>query len=244
MQYPVVFTGEVRVRALSAAVVLAVLATGAMAAQANGSFPRPAGATPLRVSLVPAYQACFAPNREHGPPLAFGACAPPDEASAGLTVGTPDANGEASRLAGSVRLATVVGDPEVAGDQADVSVVLAANDVRLASDLSDYTGEVDLRPTFRLTDLDNGPDGPDAATVLDLQLSFRATCAATGDTTAGADCNLATTADSVIPGVIKESQRMLMEAVDPVRVFDGGADGDLDTPADNTLFLTQGIFIP
>ena len=37
---------------------------------------------------------------------------------------------------------------------------------------------------------------------------------------------------------------MLMEGVDPVRVFDGGADGDLNTPADNTLFLTQGIFIP
>ena len=231
-------------RALSAAVVLAVLVTGATASEANGSFPRPAGATPLRVSLVPAYQACFAPNREHGPPLGFGACAPPDQASAGLTVGTPDANGEASRFAGSVRLATVVGDPELAGDQADVSVVLAANDVRLASDLSDYTGEVDLRPTFRLTDLDNGPDGPEAATVLDLQLSFRTTCAATGDTTAGADCNLATTADSVLPGVIKESQRMLMEGLDPVRVFDGGADGDLDTPADNTLFLTQGIFIP
>ena len=39
-------------------------------------------------------------------------------------------------------------------------------------------------------------------------------------------------------------QRMLMEGLDPVRVFDGGADGDLDTPADNTLFLTQGIFVP
>ena len=231
-------------RALSAAVVLAVLFIWATATQANASFPRPAGATPLRVSLVPAYQACFAPNREHGPPLAFGACAPPAQASAGLTVGTPDANGEASRFAGFVRLATVVGDPELAGDQADVSVVLTANDVRLASDLSDYTGEVDLRPTFRLTDLDNGPDGPDAATVLDLQLAFRAVCAATGNTTAGADCNLATTADSVVPGVIKESQRMLMEAVDPVRVFDGGADGDLDTPADNTLFLPQGIFVP
>jgi hypothetical protein len=235
--------GEVMVRALSAAVMVAVLATGTAAGQENGGFPRPAGATPLRVSLVPAYQACFAPNREHGPPLGFDSCAAPDQASAGLTIGTPDANGEASRLAGFVRLATIVGDPDLPGDQADVSVVVAANDVRLASDLSDYTGEVDLRPTFRLTDLDNGPEG-DAATVLDLQLSFRATCAATEESTAGADCNLATTADSVMPGVIKESQRMLLEGLDPLRVFDGGADGDLDTPADNTLFLTQGIFIP
>lgn len=228
-------------RVLSAAAVLAVLAMGPPAAHAIDGFPRPAGASPLRASLVPAYQPCFAPNRRHGPPLDFDACAPPDQASAGLTIGTPDANGQATRFAGSVRLTTVVGDPELDGDQADVSVVLAANDVRLATDLSDYTGELDLRPTFRLTDLDNGPD---PATVLDFQLSFHATCAATSETTTGADCNLATTADSVLPGVIKESQRMLMEGVDPVRVFDGGADGDLNTPADNTLFLTQGIFIP
>ncbi len=41
-------------------------------------YPRPAGAAPLRVSLVPTYASCTAPNREHGPPLAFGSCNPPD----------------------------------------------------------------------------------------------------------------------------------------------------------------------
>ena len=35
------------------------------------SYPRPRGASPLRVSLVPAYQACTAPNRTHGSPLSF-----------------------------------------------------------------------------------------------------------------------------------------------------------------------------
>ena len=39
-------------------------------------LPRPRGATPLRVSLVPAYRACEVANRQHGPPLAFGSCAP------------------------------------------------------------------------------------------------------------------------------------------------------------------------
>jgi hypothetical protein len=29
-----------------------------------------------------------------------------------------------------------------------------------------------------------------------------------------------------------------------VRVFDGGADGVASTTADNTLFETQGIFVP
>ena len=102
--------------------------------------------------------------------------------------------------------------------------MLVANDVRLASDLSDYTGEVDLRPTFRAHRPRQRAAG--AATVLDLQLSFRSAVRATANTTAGADCNLATTADAVMPGLIKESQRMLMEGLDPVRVFDGGADGD------------------
>ena len=211
------------------------------AAREGAGFPRPKGASPLRLSLVPAYQPCSAPNRQHGPPLDFGSCAPPDQASAGLTIGTADSNGQPNRFAGYVKLATIPGDPALAGDQADLSVALVANDVRRASDLSDYTGELDLRPTFRITDLDNGPD---AGTVVDLQLSFHVTCTATGDTTAGADCTLATTADAVVPGVIKESRRMLMESLDPVRVFDGGADGDVDTLGDNTVFLTQGVFVP
>jgi hypothetical protein len=80
--------------------------------------------------------------------------------------------------------------------------------------------------------------------VQDFQLTFPATCASTADTTVGADCNLSTTADAVVPGFIKESQHMLMEALDPVRVYDGGADEDADTLIDNTLFLTQGVFVP
>ena len=38
---------------------------------------RPAGATPFRVPLVPAAKHCTAPNRTHGPPLAFPSCNPP-----------------------------------------------------------------------------------------------------------------------------------------------------------------------
>jgi hypothetical protein len=227
---------------IGAALSIAVLAFGAAAVPAaDDGFARPKGATPLRLSLVPAYQFCSLPNREHGPPLAFGSCAPPGQASGHLTVGTVDANGEASQLNGHARLATIVGDADVAGDQADLSVALVTNDVRRASDLSDYTGELEVRLVFRLTDLDNGPG---AATVQDFQLTFPALCSSTGDTTAGADCSLGTTADAVVPGLIKETQRMLIESLDPVRVYDGGADEDADTLADNTLFLTQGIFIP
>src|SRR6185312_10670410 len=64
------------------------------AARAFSGYPRPKGASPLRVALVPAYEPCTAPNRTHGPPLAFGSCAPPQQSSSDLTLGTPDANGQ------------------------------------------------------------------------------------------------------------------------------------------------------
>ena len=35
------------------------------------AYPRPAGAYPMRASLVPAYEPCISPNRTHGPPLAL-----------------------------------------------------------------------------------------------------------------------------------------------------------------------------
>ena len=61
-------------------------------------YPRPAGATPLRVPLVTAYNQCTSPNRVHGPPLASPSCSPPSQSSQHLTVGTPDANGRAVQL--------------------------------------------------------------------------------------------------------------------------------------------------
>ena len=45
--------------------------------EGGSGYPRPKGASPMRGSLVPAYEPCTAPNRTHGPPLAFPSCAPP-----------------------------------------------------------------------------------------------------------------------------------------------------------------------
>ena len=61
-------------------------------------YPRPKGATPFRVPLVPAYAQCTGGNRQHGPPLAFSSCNPPQQTSSQLTVGTPDANGRGREL--------------------------------------------------------------------------------------------------------------------------------------------------
>ena len=64
------------------------------------SYARPKSATPFKVSLVPAYTPCTAPNRTHGPPLDSDSCNPPAQASDELTLGTPDANGKPVRATG------------------------------------------------------------------------------------------------------------------------------------------------
>ena len=66
-------------------------------------------------------------------------------------------------------------------------------------------------------------------------------CATTG-TTEGSTCSAATTADALIPGFVVEGKRSVWQ-LDKVEVFDGGPDGDVATP-DNTLFATQGVFVP
>ena len=121
----------------------------------NRGYARPAGASPLRVSLVPAYRACSAPDREHGPPLAFGSCNPPEPRSDHLTVGTPDANGNAVASVGMMKFGVFPGNPSTGADEADVNVTFSVTDVRRSSDVADYTGQLQAVATVRITDRDN-----------------------------------------------------------------------------------------
>src|SRR4051812_25276179 len=72
-------------------------------------FARPRGATPLRASLVPAYQSCGAANRTHGAPLAFPSCNPPTRSSSVLTIGSPDSNGFTANSISSMKLDVISG---------------------------------------------------------------------------------------------------------------------------------------
>ena len=118
----------------------------------SAAYPRPAGASPLRVSLVPAYEVCDSPDREHGPPLAFGSCNPPVAESQALTVGTPDANGKPSAAVASARLGVRPGDPRTSADEADVTVSVSAADVRERATLEDHAGELTAHVSLRITD--------------------------------------------------------------------------------------------
>src|SRR5207302_1136018 len=150
------------------------------------------GATPLKAPLTVAYAPCTAPNNTHGAPLAYGSCAPPQQTSSFLTVGTPDANGQGAKSIGSVSMRA---------SGADVLYGVSITDVRNKSDLSDYTGQLQLDATLRITDKNSGPnpDGPGPATVTDTHFPVTVPCAATSDTTVGSTCSISTSANAIEP---------------------------------------------
>jgi uncharacterized repeat protein (TIGR01451 family) len=208
----------------------------------SGSYARPRGATPLRVSLVPAYRPCTSGNTAHGSPLAFDACNPPLQASSQLTMGTPDANSLGANASGFVAMKVATGNPATPADEADVNLVVSLTDVRKMNDLSDYGGELDARATIRLTDRLSGPSEADPATVTDFDLEFAVPCATTPSATIGATCSVTTSADAVTPGMVVERARAVWQ-VGRIEVDDGGTDG-LAATNDNDPFVVQGVFVP
>jgi hypothetical protein len=209
------------------------------------SYARPKGATPTRVALVPAFAQCTSPNRTHGAPLAFPSCASPTQTSGYLTIGSPDSNGQGANSSGYVRFAVAPGDPFTPGDQADIGLKVSVTDVRRKSDLSDYSGELELVTRLRITDRDNTPNpgGPGPGTVEDTPLTAAVSCTPTASTTIGSSCTLQTTIDALYPGAVKETRRSIWQ-LGQVQVLDGGSDDLASTTADNTLFMVQGVFAP
>jgi Tol biopolymer transport system component len=221
--------------------------------RATPGYPRPRGATPMRASLVPAYPPCMAPDRTHGAPLSFPSCANPQPVSASVTAGTPDANGVAANFIGLVQLTTLPFCPRFCFD-ADVKIAASLSDVRCKAGVAtcgapnagagpDYTGELQIRLPMRLTDKRSDIDEAQPATVQDFTFPATVGCTATPSTGAGSNCNLTTQANALVPGAVRDGRRSIWE-VNGVRVYDGGPDGDVDTTAGNTVFATQGVFVP
>jgi TolB protein len=202
-----------------------------------GSYVRPRGASPLRVPVVPSFRPCTASNITHGEPLAFPACSPPVQSSDSLTVGTPEANGQPGLSTGNVLLKLNTSIQNVA-----VSVTLS--DVREQGSLADYQGELQLRFGARVTDKRNGPLLNEPATVSDFTVRGTVPCAATPSSSAGSSCLFTTTLGALIAASSPVTGGRQVWEIDQLRLFDGGPDGDGDTEGDNTLFATQGLFIP
>jgi hypothetical protein len=205
--------------------------------------------------MVPGFQACAAPDRQHGPPLAFPSCNPPVQTSNNITVGEPTNNGAAANSEGFVKLIVKPGIPG-APEDSDVLIIAQGTDIRCrpgttacgsanAVDGADYTGQLEGTATIRISDHWNAVvagGGPDAATVVDIPFPVVTGCAATASTSIGATCTANTSANATVPGAVKDTKRAVVE-IGQLQINDGGPDG-VATTVPNQLFSVQGIFIP
>jgi WD40 repeat protein len=217
----------------------------------QAGYVRPVSASPLRASLVPAFEPCTSPNRTHGPPLSFGSCAPPSQRAGFMTFGSAPA-GASPKAVGSVRLGVVPGDPDSV-NRADVKVSATLKDVRRGFDLADGPGSLELVLPVRITDQTNGPfDSEHQATVKDFDdyltnpLRFLLPCTETADPAVGSTCSVNTTVNALLgsnPGAVRERRRAIW-ALDQLAVYDGGDDGYIESRDDNTVLAVQGVFVP
>jgi predicted acyl esterase len=207
------------------------------------TYPRPGGATPLLVPLVPEFAQCTSPDSNHVAPLSVASCSSPALESSLLTTSS------IGRGSGSVRLDVMPGNPVTGTDEADVAIRLATADVRSTSGGPDYTGKVILRSLLRITDR-NSVAG--SATVQDMQFGIPVDCTATPSDPAGSTCSITTTADTLVPGFAREGSRAVVSAFS-FNVLDAGADGDVGPSSacpptcgtgDEAVYLRQGVFAP
>jgi Tol biopolymer transport system component len=228
----------------------------------NG-YARPKAAGPLRVSLVVGHAECTTPNAVHGPPLEHPSCADTynylPTSSEHVIVGTPDRNGAGLKFVGFVRVGVRVGNPATPADEADLGLRVSATDVRCQTPAgssvcgaynvagpADYSGELRARTVLQITDKQStpAPGGAGAATTIAMGYGFDVPCTGTADEFVGSSCEIDTSADALMPGTVKEGARAIWQ-LGQVEVLDGGPDGDADTnPAENDVFLRQGILVP
>jgi hypothetical protein len=210
-------------------------------------YARPKGSTPLNLALVPAYDECTGSNpagMTHGAPLAVPSCEPATQSSDYLTVGTPDANGEAPNSDGVLTL-KALGETPIDpnnGDQSDVSITASISDVFNQSPVTEYTGELRGVLGLRITDRLNGDFEDYPGTASDATLAFNVSCSSTVGPEGG-DCSVTTSADAILTNVVQEGKRAVW-GLSSFELYDGGADADADTTGDNTLFAVPGLFAP
>ncbi len=209
----------------------------------------------MRVSLVPAFTPCSqsSANDAHGAPLAFPSCDPPVQASRFLTIGgPPDTTQTGANFIGAVVLSVKTTSPE------DVLINSYATDVRCQPATSttvcnspnltgppDYSGQIRVNATMRISDHYNGPGLNEAATVTDIPLPVDVQCANTSNGSLGGLCTVSTSANAVAPGFVPQGSAPLRAVVQlsQVQVLDGGASGT-GGASDATLFADQGVYVP
>jgi hypothetical protein len=214
-------------------------------------YPRPKAGSPFRISMVPAYNTCGSPNRVHAAPLNFSSCAPPVRSSAVLTTGSPDSNGfAANQNTAAVKYTVINGNDLTEADEADVKITVAVNDVRTNPGGLDYTGQLGVRHELVITDRSNSVEAPEPGTTQTFNFEYPVQCVLTTSTTIGGQCDLNTTADAVLPGMVLEGRRTMWN-IGQVQIRDAGPNGTgyASCPptcgdGDEGTYLRQGVFAP
>jgi len=229
----------------------------AKVASPSPGYDVPRAASSLHAPLVPEFRQtidatqCSARgglNSTHGSPVALPSCNPP-----AFVPGTQAHFGVAGD--GSVDLTMIQGDPGTPADEADLAIAASLSDIRLASASgADYAPsasgpDVSVHVKLRLSDTTNATTGQPCAatttcpgTMSDYEFSAPVNCAVTADPSVGSNCSVVTSADGVIPTVIKESRNSVLQTF-RVRVHDAGANGTVGD-GDDARMASQGIYIP
>lgn len=239
--------------AMSAVVMLAVASLG------NANYMRPVAAGSIKVSLVPNYNACPGTGGQtHGTPLAFPSCAPVASGTgAAITGGDPPNDGAASSQ-GTVSLkvlpgagANVLIKSKITDVRCAVGATTACGNANpLSGGRPDYVGGLQGTAQIRITDNYNGVTETDDGTVVDIPFSVTYTtfgCVATpgagvGQEDIGSKCTADTSANTAVPGAVKDGKRAVVQT-QTINILDGGPDGVV-SPGTTSIFETQGIFIP
>jgi len=241
---------------------IALATAGAAYATDIGGHEHPVGASPLRASIVPSYQACTSANSTHHGPLSGASCNPPVPGS----TGTNAVSMGPSALAFE-RLIVLTSGTCAPFDSTkcypDITMRVNATDIHngTTGTGSDYdpTGAAaqDLTAVYtlpggstgdalRITDANNqvlpDPAFNKAATVVPLAFPLPMDCANTVDPVLGSTCNVQTTANTLVPGAIVANKRADIE-LGQIQVLDKGTDGSAGN-ADDRVFAVQGIFVP
>ena len=135
-------------RSLAASIIAAFVLALASLPAAQATYPRPRSAPAVKVSLVPAFNACSSPNRQHGPPLDDGSCSPPAQSSTAVTIGTPENNMAGDNSEGNIKWTVSAGTPGLPEDS-DVLLSGSISDVRCIGGTT-TCGEP-TQPTVRTT---------------------------------------------------------------------------------------------
>ena len=208
-------------------------------------------ANSLSVSLVPVYRPCGTGgnpvNATHGPPALSGS---PSDGSC-----TPTAFTGTARLGpqavGSATVTVIPGNLATPGDEADDHYVVSLTDVRTAT-WGDYNPSAGADMTavarIRITDTFSCSPTPCSgvyakrATVTDLDFAVPVSCASTASLAVGATCSVDTSANALIPTVVREGKQGVLSFF-RVRLNDSGPDG-VRGNSDDKLLAQQGIYNP